>query len=170
MQVPWSFRVARGQVADELLAAAESAMLLAFGHMEQSFANSVAATAQVVVQRSPRPVLILGKESQLMRPFTVVYTGTESAARALGLATRLARRNYQSLQVIVQVNAPDVEPTIAQLTQALAEQSIQSHFIRSADTKNLQNLIQARRHGTLILPVEYANQLPKLAGPVIVVP
>lgn len=170
MHIPWSFRVARGCVADELLAAAENAFLLTLSHHEQAFASPVGITAQLVAQRSTRPLLILGKANQLVRPFTLVYTASESASRALHFATRLVRSGNQPLQIWLQANVAEREAQAAQVAQWLVKQGVQSYSIRSGDAPSLQSLVQTQSTGTVILPAEHISWLARFSGPVFVVP
>jgi nucleotide-binding universal stress UspA family protein len=162
LQLPWSFQVARGRVTDELLAAAENALLLSLGRVGQSLKRAMGGTAQAVVQRTPRPVLVLGREGNLHAPLTLVYTASPSAQRALQLALRLAQQHDRVLQVLI-----STEPT--EVAQALAHQGIQGRFV-ALPPDQLPARLLSQRTGALILPAEEAALLSRLQVPVIVVP
>jgi nucleotide-binding universal stress UspA family protein len=170
MQVRWSFQVARGQVADELLAAAEHALLITLGPRRAALGALPGAVSQAVVQRSARPVVILDNAGHLARPFTVVYTGHPSAERALDLAVRLAQRADQPIHVVLH-GADDLAGSISnQLMQRLAARGLRARFTQSDSRRDLRQFLRELLPGTLILPVEHADLLTQLNGAVIVVP
>jgi nucleotide-binding universal stress UspA family protein len=170
MQVRWSFQVARGQVADELLAAAEHALLITLGSRQTALGALPGAVSQAVVQRSARPVVILDNAGHLARPFTVVYTGHPSAERALDLAVRVAQRADQPIHVVLHV-AEDLTASITnQLVQRLAAQGLRARFTYSDSHRDLCHFLRDLPAGTMILPAEYADLLTQLKGAVIVVP
>jgi hypothetical protein len=124
----------------------------------------------MVVERTPRPVLVTGKEGQIEAPYTLLYTGTASAERALSLATRLTRLNGAALQ-LWQLGTADETATIrGQLASTLREENVRAHFTQFTTINDLLRSLTAARPGTLILPIEQIAWLPKLSGPVIVVP
>jgi nucleotide-binding universal stress UspA family protein len=170
MQVRWSFQVARGQVADELLAAAEHALLITLGPRRVALGSLPGAVSQAVVQRSARPVVVLDNTGQLARPFTVVYTGYPSAERALDLAVRLAQRADQPIHVVLHV-AEELAASVAnQLMQRLAAQGLRARFTQSDSHRDLRYFLRDLPAGALILPVEHADLLTQLNGAVIIVP
>ena len=57
----WSFRVTRGMVSTELLAAAESAGLVTLGRVGRSPGKRFGSTAQAMVRRSMCPLLVAGR-------------------------------------------------------------------------------------------------------------
>jgi nucleotide-binding universal stress UspA family protein len=170
MRVPWSFQVTRGSVADELLAAAANAQLISLGSYQRAPGSQMGDAADAVIRQTPRPVLILGPQARLARPFTLVYTGSERAERALQFAIRLARRAERSLQVILPMTRGESEQAIIGLTETLAAHGIDARFVQSVDVSTLTRLLPATAIGTLILPAEYADQLSELNGPLILVP
>jgi hypothetical protein len=115
-------------------------------------------------------VLILGEGGWLVRPFTLVYTGSEQAERALQLATRLARRTDQPLHVILPMSRDDAEHALDHLTEALVGQGISIRVTQGTDGAALSRLLQTAAKGTLILPAEHVDQLARLKGSVILVP
>jgi nucleotide-binding universal stress UspA family protein len=165
MRVRWSFHVTRGNVVDELIAAAENAQLLSLGAHQQSAGSTLGAATATVIERSQRPVLLLGREGRLTRPFTLVYTGSERAERALQLAIHLTQRTDGQLTVILPLNQTEAERAATRLATLLADQGIDARIIRSQAIVPFE-----RQDGTLILPAEHANLLPRMVGPVIVVP
>lgn len=170
LQLHWSFRVTRGRVPDQLLAAAENALLLSLGRVGRSLGRSMGGTTQVIVERAPLPVLVTGKDGQVQPPYTVLYTGTASAARALRLATRLAQSSGYELQLWVPGQATDIERNDPQIASTREAAGVRSRLTYFATADTLQRALTTARTGTLILPVEQLEWLAKLSGPVIVVP
>jgi nucleotide-binding universal stress UspA family protein len=170
MQVRWSFQVARGQVADELLAAAEDALLITLGPRRVALGALPGAVSQAIVQRSARPVVILDNAGRLARPFTVVYTGHPSAERALDLAVRLAQRTDQPIHVVLHVAEDLAAPISHQLMERLAAQGLSARFTHSDSHRDLRHFLGELPAGTLILPVEHADLITQLKGAMIVVP
>lgn len=165
IRVRWSFQVTRGSVVDELIAAAENAQLLSLGAHQHPPGSPLGADASTVIERTRRPVLIMGREGHLTRPFTLVYTGSERAERALQLAIHLAQRTDQQLTVVLPLNESDAEHASKRLSTLLADQGIDARIIQSQAIVAFERL-----DGTLILPAEHADLLPRMIGPVIVVP
>ncbi len=170
LQLNWSFQVTRGRVSDELLAAAQNALLLSLGRTGKSQARSMGGTTQVIVERAPRPVLVTGKEGQVQPPYTVLYNGTASAERALRLATRLTQSRGYELQLWLAGDAATTAPDDPQIASAIEAAGGRARLTYFATMDALQRSLSAARAGTLILPVEQIDWLPKLSGPVIVVP
>src|SRR5262245_55288088 len=69
-RIRWSFRVVRGQVANELLSAAQEADLLALGRASLASTRRVrlGTTARVVVAQAPRPILLLQRGHAICQP------------------------------------------------------------------------------------------------------
>ncbi|MFN8491979.1 MAG: universal stress protein [Caldilineaceae bacterium] len=170
MQVQWSFQVTRGGVTNELLAAAENAMLFSIGRASRVSNRRLGSTTELVIKRSGRPVLILDDKGQIRHPLTLLYTGTESAERAFQLAIRLAQRDHDELHILLWMDATQVEEAKASLAQRLAEQNIRPHFTTLENFVTPQSAIRRFRMDTLILPVEQVDLLGALKGPVLLVP
>lgn len=91
--VPFDFRVVRGEVAERLLEAAQSADLLALGKTSRdSSRRQLGATARAAVLQASTPVLIARQASPATRPVLAYYDGSAAAEAALRLAAQLACR------------------------------------------------------------------------------
>jgi nucleotide-binding universal stress UspA family protein len=92
-EVRWSFHVARGLVADELLDATPATDLLVLGRVSRPRALKpvLGSTAQVVVARATHSILLIPPGADLERPVLVLYDGSAGARRALILAGKLAQ-------------------------------------------------------------------------------
>lgn len=169
-QVRWSFQVARGAVEQELLAAAEHAAVLSLGRAGWLAGAQLGSTTRTLVQRTMRPLLILGNRDGLTHPLTVLYNGSASADRALTLAVRLAQQNSHTLAVLLVGPETELSGWQEQLRALLQAQQVQPAFttIRSAD--DLGSVLHYLKNNTYILPLDYADVLALVDGPVLLVP
>lgn len=175
--VRWSFRVRRGPVVEELLAAAQSAALLSVGRAGRVRRKGIGSTAQSLVSQAQRPLLILGEGSGLEYPLTVVYTGTAAAQRALELAVRLVRREPSRLRVVVW-DGGDATLDTLQLEQAArrlveiepARSETRVTFARVSHAADLLAALRALDGGTLVLPRDQAELVAQHTGPTLLVP
>lgn len=173
--IRWTFRVSRGAVVDELLAAADRAAILSLGRAGQMRRRSLGSTAQALVRQSRRPLLILGETGSFARPLTAVFTGSPASERALRWIAGITQHHPQPVRVLV-LPAPDtpreemaaaVESLQARARAILGETRIQ--FIPVRHGAVLATL-HANNGGTLVLPGEYAALLADHVGPTVLVP
>lgn len=105
-QVEWSFRVARGRVDVELLAASPEADLVVMGKTSLSGvgAGRLGRTARALAASHQGSILFSEhRRSASMHegPVIAVYDGTAAARHALGVAARIANRDGGTLDVLV---------------------------------------------------------------------
>ena len=168
-QVRWSFQVTRGAVEHELLAAAENSVLLSLGRTGWLTGSRLGSTTRTVVQRTLRPLLILGNHDGLTHPLTMIYNGSPSADRALALAVRLAQRDGHTLNVLL-VGQDAVEGWQTQIATLLDAEMVQPTFLLIESAGALASLLQRMKNNSLVLPLEYAELLAMVEGPVLLVP
>lgn len=91
-RVSFSFRVTRGRVVQELLAAAAEADLVVLGAAGhgRSGRGAVGETARAAAARAPASVLLLARGSGLGGPAVAVDDGTPAGVRALAAARRIS--------------------------------------------------------------------------------
>jgi nucleotide-binding universal stress UspA family protein len=164
-QIQWSFRVVRGQVAVELLAAAQDADLLALGRASGASTRRVrlGATARVVVSQAPRPVLLLQTGHAICQPVQLTYDGSPAARRALATAAQLAGLTGGHLTVMLVTEALDSGQHLqAEVDEHLQAQQVKGRY-RQLVKPSAEELAQALRvagGGTLIISADH----PLLAG------
>jgi nucleotide-binding universal stress UspA family protein len=102
-RISWTFRVARGQVAGELVSAAGEADLLVVGWAGHRVAGrpGPGETARAAAARAPISVLILSRDVQVGRPLLVAWDGSPGAARALDLAARLEAAGLGAMTLLL---------------------------------------------------------------------
>jgi nucleotide-binding universal stress UspA family protein len=155
-QVKWSFRVVRGEVAHEVLAAAVEADVLSLGKVSRPFLRRIrlGSTALAAAVQGPCCVLLLHKDATIGPPVAVTYDGSPVAERALRLAARLARQNGGYLLVLVVAGTPEEEYRLqAGTADWLRKQGILIRYrgLKEASTPALLQALQAERTGTLVL-------------------
>ncbi|HEU4383498.1 MAG TPA: universal stress protein [Anaeromyxobacteraceae bacterium] len=115
-RVTWTFRVARGRVSLEVIAASEHADLLVLGVSGHRLTRGPGETARAAAARAPVSVLLLTRGATVGPPILAAYDGSPAGDRALDLAARLAAAGAGELEVLVA--ARDLT-----MSQRLAEQA-----------------------------------------------
>ena len=159
--VRWSFRIVRGTIAAELLAAAAEADLISLGRVGWSVAGRrrVGSTARAVLTQASGPALVVHQGVRLQPPFVAVYDGSALAGKALTIASRLAQGKDGELLVLAASDDPDeAEWLRARAAEWLQARGVQARFRPLTETavSGLLRLLRAECCGTLILPAESA--------------
>lgn len=157
--VEWSFRVVRGPVASELLAAALEADLITLGKIGWSPGGRgrLGSTALAVLQTGSGPALILHQETRLRSPVVVAYDGSETAQKALSLAALLRRNENEPLGVLILADGPEAARALQdRATRWLEQRGVRASFRRlvGADAGTLARTACDERSGVLVIPAE----------------
>ncbi|MCK6627622.1 MAG: universal stress protein [Anaerolineae bacterium] len=164
-QVAWSFRVVRGQVTAEVLAAALEADLLSLGltSWPTTRRGQMGSTARTVAVEAPRAVLLLQHGDKLRQPVLVTYDGSPAARRALAMAVRLipTTARVARLPLTVLILADEELPGTAECLEQeasawLQERGLQASYRRLATPTgpHLAQAVQAEQGGLLVLAGE----------------
>ncbi len=160
-QVAWSFRVARGTVLREVLAAASEADVLVLGKAGWSLVRRghLGSTVRGILPKRFGLALILEEGTCLGAPLAVVYDGSPAADRALAAADVLRQEPDvdQPLIVLVLAKDPDeAESLQSQAVSHLAEQGGQARYrtLTQANVLQLVDILQVEQCGTLVLPAQ----------------
>lgn len=154
--IKWSFRVVRGEVVSEVLAAALEADLLTLGKASRPLIRRVhlGSTAQAAAAEAPCCVLMLQRGEGIGPPVMVTYDGTPAARQALRLAARLAQKEASRLTVLVLATAPEAAQRLQTETTELlrgARFTVRYRQLKSASTAALTHEVRAERSGVLVL-------------------
>ena len=157
--VRWSFRTARGAVANEILAAASEADIVIVGKSDRAYPQRVklGETARTLSARSPSAVLIAHHRfvAAAYSPpgaILVAYDDTPTGDRALRLAARLAVSERHPITVLI----PDSKRTAPRLEEEadalLAAFGLQPRFRRLGrrEAARLATVVHAE-HGELFV-------------------
>lgn len=148
----WSFRVARGTVAPEILAAISESSLVVLGKTGRS-GSRFGSTARAVAADAPGPVLIAGHGARRGSNLAVLYDGSPASERALGLAAGLARKRRITV-LIPKGGAQDAPSSLAaRAREGLAERGISANYVehRPGDTNALARVLNREDAGLLLL-------------------
>jgi nucleotide-binding universal stress UspA family protein len=164
-QVAWSFRVVRGHVTAEVLAAALEADLLSLGISSWPSVRRgrLGSTARTVAAEAPRTVLLLQRGDKIRPPVLVVYDGSLAARRALAMAVRLLQTREQAerlpLTVLILAGEEALE-TMQRLEQEvitwLQQRGLQANYrqLTRADMPHLAEAVFMEKGGLLVLAGE----------------
>jgi nucleotide-binding universal stress UspA family protein len=169
-RVQWSFRVARGHVAQEVLAAAAAADLVALGKQGRSRSPQARLGSTALRALAGAPVALLLVEHRRaracrLRPVLVVYDGSEGAGRALDAAARLAEASGVSLTVLL---LADDSEAIHELKLAVAHSiggrsvEVRWQVVGLAEGHRLLWILQSGEAALLVLSLS-SPRLPQAA-------
>jgi nucleotide-binding universal stress UspA family protein len=159
-RVPWSFRVARGRVVQELLAAGYEADLLVLGRAGRSPARRTAfgSTARAVAATASGTVIIIEQSVRWRQPVLVLFDGSKSSERALATAARLAHVDATNLIVLIPSNDPHVCRRIQEQLEDWLRQHRRRARVRCAalgtGAGGLTNAVQREGACTLVLAAD----------------
>ncbi len=137
-QVRSVFRVARGQIAAELLSAAIEADLVAVGATsgEGRGVGRFGSTAQALMARATRPLLILPRGATIRAPIGLIYDDSPLSQQALALAVHFAAR-LQGAELVVLLLADSTE------SEQRLREGVESRLDRAMTNARYRWLVQA---------------------------
>jgi nucleotide-binding universal stress UspA family protein len=155
-EVRGSFRVTRGAITSELLAAASDADMIIVGRAGWSLARStgLGSTARAIAVQAPSSTLVLQHGACLGPPVLIVYDGSALAQKALAAAADLVERDG-SLTVLVLADDLDVAQHLTgQAAEWLEERGVEAVFrsLTESSARRLAFAVQREGCGTLVLP------------------
>ncbi|MBI4454364.1 MAG: universal stress protein [Acidobacteria bacterium] len=161
-RVQWSFRVARGRVTLEVLAAASESDMLTLGKVSRPLTRQarLGSTARAVAAGAPRAVLLVEHGTSIGRRVLAVYDGSVGAKRALSAAARLAQASNGGLVVLISAESVEVAQHLEEQVAALLkgrDLHIRYRRLRSPKLPDLAHAAQAE--GSALLVVDAHSRL-----------
>jgi nucleotide-binding universal stress UspA family protein len=158
-QLRWTFRVARGQVVTELLGAEIEADLIALGTVSTPVIRRarVGSTAQAVIERAARTLLILPHGAPVRTPVGVLFDESPASARAFVLAAQLTQAESGDLIVFLLADDAESEQRLRETAVSLLEPlqvKARYRWLVDADTATLARAVRDERIGTLALAAD----------------
>jgi len=154
--IRWSFRVVRGQVTPQLLAAAGEGDLLAVGRVSWHRAPSggIGSTA-FTLAASGVPLLLAAQRMRLGNvALAVYYDGSSAAQGALLTAARLARAGAGSVTVLLAAKEAERPALRRQADEQLrlAGVAMRHRRVTPGDQTSLLEALHGERAGLLVMP------------------
>ena len=153
-QVHYSFRVARGQVAAELLAAAAQADLVALATASMEIRRTrLGSTARAMLASPARALLILPPREDARAALAIVYDGSPRASQVLALAGQIAHGTSAVTIFLLADHAEEEQRQRAEVTRVLAGHGIRPEFewVVEVDIAQLARRVRELRVGTLLV-------------------
>jgi len=164
--LPWNFRIARGRIAAELLAAAQDADLIAIGKGTGPWSGRVRLgrhTRTLATQTACSMLFASAISCPADAPLAVVYEGGMRSSAALALAARLGERSGKRLLVFVIADSPakiaEHEIAVREQLRAMAL-SAAIRRVRGADLQGIARAVQAEPVALLVVgtPAEPSDE------------
>lgn len=153
----WSFRVTRGRVEAEVMAACGEADLVALGKAIRPLTRRarLGSTARAVTAGAPSAVLLAGGPAPASHSSRVMvsYDGSVCAKRALALAIRMARNDGGDLAVFLLPGAHDRDALQQEVVARTADQGLTLSF-RAVEPADLATAFHLEHGGLLVLGAE----------------
>jgi nucleotide-binding universal stress UspA family protein len=150
----WTFRVTRGRVEAEVVAASGDVDLVALGKAIRPLTRRarLGSTARAVTAGAPAAVLLAGGPAPASHSSRVMvsYDGSACAKRALALAVRLAKNDGGELAVFLLPGAHARDVLQQEVVARTAEQGLTLSF-RAVEPKDLASAFRLEHGGLLVL-------------------
>jgi len=156
-EVQWSFRIARGVIASELLTAAAEVDLIILGRGGWSLTRRrrLGSTARAVLSEAPCLALILQHGAGLEMPVLVVYDGSPLAQKALAAAAPLVEEEKGHLTVLILADGADAAHRLQKQAAGWLQErgvEVRYHLLTKLSVPRLAHIVQLEGGGTLVLP------------------
>lgn len=171
----WSFRVVRGDVAAEVVAASFEADLVSIGKMgRQPGGGRLGPVARSVAAASPRPVLLARDSLSARHGIGVVFDEAPSAEKALWAALRLARDGGGLEVLILASDGASGQKLEDQAARLLGSRgmAVRYRWLDSGDTAQLPHHMRAAGDALLVAAADSPLApalLDGLDGPLLLV-
>lgn len=158
--IRWSFRVVRGKVTVEILAAASGSDLLTVGRSGWSLARKMqlGSTAQNAAINAPKALLLVKRPLAVDRPVMVFFDGSTLGERTLKAASRFAFAFRSRLIVFLMTESlQNAKALRRQATSIIKPKTVQATFhpLTSTDTLYLADAVESEAGGLLLLSRQY---------------
>lgn len=155
-QASWTFRVARGQVTAEILAAANEADLILLGKAGWSPSRpmGLGSTALAIAASPPRALLLVQYGIRTGNRMMTIYDGSNSSRQATQIAVRVAGMRQHSLTVFIVADSAEKSEQMERDIKTMVNGHV--NFLRfrrpySTDLRHLAEAFQAEGDGLLVI-------------------
>jgi len=155
-QLSHSWKSMEGKVADKLLEACVEADLITIGMKGEFFTGRkrLGSTTKAVIEKSPKPVLILQEGLKLGQTIIAVDNGTELGRKGIRHALSLAEKNESKLLVLKIDQKPRNVQWQKQVGNMLknSPSRAEAHLLNELNYEKLLNLVNRQHGGLLVIP------------------
>ena len=159
-QLQWSFRVARGTIAAELLDASSEVDLVILGRSGWSprRGRTLGSTARALIFGAPTLTLLLQEGTCLGLPVLAVYDGSPLAEKVLMVAAFLASSEDGPVTAVLVDDESGAETLRERAAARLLELGVRARYrqLNRSSVHRLARLVRDEGCGTLVLPAESA--------------
>jgi nucleotide-binding universal stress UspA family protein len=153
-RIAHQFETKRGQVTEEVLAAAKNADLITLGRIGHSYWGGIelGQTVRTLIKESDTPILILQQGIRLGRKVTVLYEEKEDK-RSLEIGLRLAQKLGVELEILIlREDESEIQQSRKQLSAYVSEQynEFDIQAIGWPNAYQLVHILNYQRSGILI--------------------
>lgn len=149
----WSFRVARGQVTEEILTATRETDVVSLGRFGWSRREErrLGSTASGLLDQRNRMTLLAERHLEPGRPVVVVHDGSEFGGDALRLAARLVGEHPERLSILL--HEGNERPVREDVAEILGEGAARARLVplSAASREKIGRHVQRERAGLLLL-------------------
>jgi len=147
-RITWSFRVARGGVSVEVLAAAGEADLLVLGTAGHRLTGGPGETALTAAARAPTSVLVMGRGTRVGRPLLVGHDGSPGSDSAMALGQLLEAAVGDMTVLVAAPTRERADEIAAGLRARLGREGLRVAWVGGA---GLQELLESAVPGALLV-------------------
>ncbi len=155
--IRWTFQVAQGIIASELLAAATDTDIILLGKSGWSQRRRLGSTTRVIVTQAPNQIIILQEGAHLGLPVGVIYDGSPNVQKSLAAAANLLHRQDGFLVVIILADHVDKARQFqAEISEWAQEEQLHIHYRWLVDVNlgRLMRIVHGEHCGVMVLPAE----------------
>ncbi len=163
--IRWSFRVVRGKVAVEIMAAASGSDLLTVGKSGWSLARrmQLGSIAESAAVHAPKALLLVKQPLAVNRPVIALFDGSPLAEHALKAANRFGCTFPCPLTVFLATDSPQKANSLArQVVRVINAKGAQPKFrlLLATGALHLADAVESEAGGLLVLARSY-ERLPE---------
>ncbi len=161
-QLSWRFRVVRGAIADELLAAAAENDLLILSKVGRPLFKKMGSTTQMLILQRPGLTLVIQEGKPFSSPLVLIYDGSITAEKAFEMAIRLTQWGGGRIHVVTLAEDDAHARELKQEVIEKLEKQGKSAHVRSMinpSAEKLAAVIRMESAGPVVIPCGEQNPL-----------
>lgn len=151
-----SFRVVRGEVTAQLLAAVSDIDLVALGMSRPPF-QWRGSNVRTIVNATQSSVLLLSPDARINMPVVVVYDGSPASVKAMSAARSLTHRQDSVLTVLTAGTAENRKAEIMELLEG-SGLTVRYRSLRDMNMMDVARCAQQEAAGTLVLSANLCRE------------